>query len=99
MRNVFHLIQKLVKLQNQSFPCIPCGTGNVGCTVFNQIFQCFIDSLIIAFAIRHEPCSTSPTRLHGPIALKNEPHLHWAGTDVARAKESMQWQPTQHFPM
>ena len=45
MRNVFHLIQKLVKLQNQTFPCVPCGTGNVGFTVFNLIFHCFIDSL------------------------------------------------------
>ena len=45
MRNVFWLIQKLVKLQNQSFPCVPCSTGNVGCTICNQILQCFIDSL------------------------------------------------------
>ena len=48
--------------------------------------------------MRHEQCSMSPTRMDGKIARKKEPHLR-GGTQLARFKQLMEPQPTQHLPL
>ena len=101
MRDIFHLIQKNLKLQNQSFPCLLCGLSKVRCTGLNETFMVSLSRsrFTTTLAMRRKPCSTSPTRLHGPIACKKDPHLRWGGTQLASCKQLMELQPTQHLPL
>ena len=63
-----------------------------------NFFNALLSHFKIAFTMWQEPCSMSRTRLHGPLACKNEPNWRWGATKLARAKASMERQPTEHLP-
>ena len=77
-----------------AFPASLAAQATSDAPISIKLFVVSLSRFTIGFTTRHEPCSPSPTRLHGPIARKKDPHLHWGGTKLAHTNPSMETQPT-----